>query len=85
MTPLWTGMEVAVISSIEIIQTILNVVACMRMNKVKKNNNPHSMSCVNKFLQILRCSLYIGKHLILFRKESNCARYRIDLTQQKSW
>lgn len=48
------AMEVLVIGTIELIETVKNILRGMTVNDIEKNNNTHAVGCVNELLQILR-------------------------------
>ena len=53
MTALRTAMEVEVICSIKLIESINDVLGRMAVNHIEQHNQPHTVSCINKLLQIL--------------------------------
>lgn len=54
VTALTTLMEVQVISAIELIDTIRNILRSMAVHHIKQNNQAHAMRSINELLQILR-------------------------------
>ena len=47
VTPLPPLMEVKVVSTVEEIEPIENILASMRMDDIQKHSNTHTMGCIN--------------------------------------
>jgi hypothetical protein len=52
--------EVEVVGSIEQVDTIEYVLACMRMNYVQENGEAHSVRGIDEFLELLGCAISGG-------------------------
>lgn len=57
MTALATLMEVEVISAVELVQTIQDVLAGMGMDDVKKDGDTHPVGRIDQLLEVFRCSV----------------------------
>lgn len=57
MPSLASLMEVKVIGAIKSIQTIQNVLGCMRVYDIEKDDDTHSVGSINKFSKLLRCAI----------------------------
>ena len=50
-------MEVLMIGSVESVQPVENVLACVGVDDIKENGKTHAVRGVDKFLQFFRCTV----------------------------
>ena len=60
MTSLSTLVEVEMVATVELVQSVQDVLACVRVNDVEQDGDAHSVRGVDQLLQIFGSSISAG-------------------------
>ena len=64
MAPFSTLVEVLVIASVKVVESVQDVLAGVRVDDIEKNRDAQSVSSVNQLLQLFRCTFLIARILV---------------------